>query len=311
MQSIQRIAAASLAALPIAALSLGVHSLAAHSPSGGAANSGGAPAGELVEAGAIAGPAEPGANSGVAAAQDAGMAQLVEALAAGGVDFDPVGGHASIEARVATRDDLLEFFLTGPSGSGYESLFSTEADATILNAAFLALGMEPGQNARWVLREDAPAPASAEQEAGPGELGARPEGYDVLPPEGPGLLIYVGWRVGDETYFFRAEDLIADLERQQPLQRHRWVFLGSRMVDSNDGEVFVAAMEQNYVNIAWFSEGNTLLTSARPECERQDIWVGNPWLVPEPDTQVRIFFSRDPLTSVPAELEARLPITAR
>ena len=290
MQSTLRVAAAVLAALPIAVLSVASQPRAA---------------GEAAES------TDPGDR------QDPDLTQLIAALAEGGVDFDPAAGHASIEARVATRDDLLEFFLTGPSGSGYESLFSTEADALILNAAFLALGLEQGQNARWVRREGTEEPElereeGAEQEpVGPGELGARPPGYDVLPPEGPGLLIYVGWREGDETYFFRAEDLIADLERQRPLTRHRWVFLGSRMVDSNDGEVFVAAMEQNYVNIAWFAEGNTLLTAARPECERQDIWVGNPWLVPEPDTPVRIFFSLEPLTGVAAELEARLPITVR
>jgi len=240
---------------------------------------------------------------------NADLAPLIDALALGGVDLDPVAGFASIEAQVSTRDDLLEFFLTGPQGAGYESLFSTDADVTMLNAALLALGAEPGLNARWIPRAGAD-PVEGDQPAGPGELGARPAGYDVLPPEGSSFFIYVGWRSLDEVYFFRAEDLVADLRGGKSLVRHRWVYLGSRMLDTNDGEVFVAAVEQNLINLAWFPEGNALLTAAAPECERQDIWVGNPWLVPEPGTDVRIFFSRDRLTSVAPMLAARLPIAS-
>lgn len=244
----------------------------------------------------------------VAQAQEGGLEQLTAAFAAGGIELEPTAGYLSIEAAVATRDDLLEFLLVGTAGSAYESLLVTSVDATLLNAAMLALGVEQGTNARWVPIE---GEATGDATAGPGELGARPPGFDVLPPEGPGFFVYVGWREGDEDFFYRAEDLVADLDRTRTLRRHRWVYLGSRMVETRDGEVFVAAEEQNYINIAWFSEGNSLLTSARPECERQDIWVGNPWLVPEPGTELRVFFSREPLTRVPAELAATLPISLR
>ena len=32
--------------------------------------------------------------------------------------------------------------------------------------------------------------------------------HDVQPPSGDGFLIYVAWREGEETYFYRLEDLI-------------------------------------------------------------------------------------------------------
>ncbi|MHC4892437.1 MAG: YdjY domain-containing protein [Planctomycetota bacterium] len=231
-------------------------------------------------------------------------------LAEGGVRFEPERGRFSIAARVATRDDLLEFLLVGPKGSAYESLFATEADPTLLNTAFLALGLEEGRNVRWVFADDgaeiAPAEGSRADAAGDW-LGGRE--VRLEPPSGDGLLMYAGWTEGDEDFLFRIEDLLGNIESNAPLPRQRWTYIGSRFVESakTGEEVFIAALEQNLVNIAWFPEGNTLVTATHPVCERQDVWVGNPWLVPEPNTPVRIFFSRDPMTTLPVDIREQLP----
>ena len=248
--------------------------------------------------------------AGSQAGQDDPAAALGALFADGGIDFEPDLGRVAIDGAVATRDDLLEFLLVGPGGSAYESLLRTDADPTLLNTALLALGLEAGRNARWVFADDGSAVALEEGERADSD-GQWLEGRDgrLEPPDGDGLLIYVGWADGDERFFFRVEDLIGNLDAYEPLPRQRWTYIGSRFVPDpdSDGELFLAALEQNLVNIAWFPDGNTLLTATAPICERQDIWAGNPWLVPDPGTPVRILFSREPVHALPADLAAALP----
>ncbi|MEO0652666.1 MAG: YdjY domain-containing protein [Planctomycetota bacterium] len=243
--------------------------------------------------------------------QEAPEAALRGLFEGAGIRFEPELGRLSIDGAIATRDDLLEFLLVGPNGSGYESLLRTDVDPTLLNTALLALGLEAGRNARWVYADDGAAVAPPEgQRADKG--GRWLEGRDVRldAPDGDGLLIYVGWSKDGEDFFFRIEDLIGNVEALKPLPRQRWTYIGSRFVPDpdSDGELFLAALEQNLVNIAWFPDGNTLLTSSAPVCERQDIWAGNPWIVPDPGTPVRIVFSRELVHALPEELAAQLPV---
>jgi hypothetical protein len=250
------------------------------------------------------------AGRGATPSQGGATDALGELLAGGGVRFEPEAGRFSIEGRIATRDDLLEFLLVGSSGSAYESLLVTDADPTLLNTAILALGLEPGRNARWVEVDDGAevAPGDGERPDAAGQwLADRRVRLEA--PSGDGLMIHVGWSLDGEDYLFRAEDLIGNIEANAPLPRQRWTFIGSRFVPDPDGqgEVFLAALEQNLVNIAWFPEGNTIATGTPAICARQDVWVGNPWLVPEPGTPVRILFTREPLVSIPPEVAATLP----
>ena len=94
------------------------------------------------------------------------------------------------------------------------------------------------------------------------------------------------------------------------MRRHRWVFLGSRMVqprpDGDADEVFAADLEGNLINIAFFEQGNTLLTAALPECVEQTIWHPNCWLLPERGSPVELVFARERLITCPPDVEARL-----
>ena len=64
-------------------------------------------------------------------------------------------------------------------------------------------------------------------------------------------------------------------------------------------EVFVADREGNLVNLAFFSEGNTLFTAALEECLDQTIWLGNSWLLPERGKGIELVLSRRPLAVDP------------
>ena len=135
----------------------------------------------------------------------------------------------------------------------------------------------------------------------------------VVVPEGDGLLPYLAWKEGDELYFMRAEDALCDLAAERSMRRHRWVFLGSRFAEfgPNREEQFVADVEGNLINLAFFTEGSTLMTSALPECANQTIWGANDWLLPPRGEAVRLILSREPLLTVPQAFLASLPEPVR
>lgn len=240
---------------------------------------------------------------------DAAREALAATFAAAGIHVDLEAGTCAVPAAVEVRDDLLEYLVTLPHGQAHETVFlaglgarsAEEAMswASTLNAALLALGVEPGENARWVEKD--PPPTEEERRAGVSP-------YDVQAPEGDGLYLYATWREGEELYLYRAEDLVRDLESQRTMRRHRWVFLGSRLVRRADGEEsFAAGLEGNLVNISFFPEGNTLLTGALPECLSQTTWLPNAWLLPPRGSEVMLVFSRERLRVPPASLEDHLP----
>ena len=224
---------------------------------------------------------------------------LVAELGKQGVQLDPARGLASIGATVEVRDDLLEYLLVGPAGASHESVFRTDVLPSVLNVALLALGVERGTNASWFPKD----PPVDDEDL---RNGISP--YEVTPPGGDGFYLYVGWREGGEVYFFRMEDLIRNLMQGRAMRRHRWVYLGSRMVPDDRGqEIFAADVYHNIINVSFFSEGYTLVTGALPECIEQTIWMANGWLVPERSSSVRIVFARELLATAPPGLLELLP----
>lgn len=243
---------------------------------------------------------EQGANAG-APAEEPKVAELVRALEKLGVRLDPAQQLCALDVRVGIRDDLLEYLLVSPRGQSHESLFVTEVAPRALNTALLALGAQPGVNVRIVAKDPAPTPE---------ELRDGATAYDVEAPSGDGFYLYAGWREAGETFFYRVEDLVRDVESGRSMRRHRWVFLGSKTAPDKKrpGEtLFAAEVEGNLVNLALFEQGFTIVTSALPECIKQTIWLPNAWLLPERGSSVTLFFSRERLSTVPAGWEARLP----
>jgi hypothetical protein len=226
--------------------------------------------------------------------------RLVDELARQGVMLDPARGICSLAAQVEVQDDLLEYLLVGPAGAIHESAFATAVQPGVLNTALLALGVEPGANASWSPKE--PRPSDEELRAG-----VNP--YDIFPPTGDGFYLYAGWRDGEELFFFRIEDLLRNLATGRAMERHRWVYLGSRWVTETNGvdEVFAADVYHNLINVSFFADGYTLITGSLPECLEQTIWMLNGWIVPPRGSLVRLFFSRERIVGLPDELAAVLP----
>lgn len=209
------------------------------------------------------------------------------------VDFD--AGWVAIPCEVVVRGDLLEYLLVNTKGAAHESLFGTDVVPSVLNTALLALGVAPGANARWVRQEG-------------GGADARPA-FDVRPPEGDGLYLHAAWKRGDELHLYRIEDLVLDRSTGAAMRRQKFVYLGSRMVRTAEDQppVFAADIEGNLVNVSFFEEGRTLLTSSAPECVRQTVWLPNGWLLPQSGERVQLVFARGRLSSLPDKLAALLP----
>lgn len=233
-----------------------------------------------------------------------GERELQTRLAEQGVHLDIARGYCSIGVEVTVREDLLEYLLVGPAGASHESAFTTTVEPSVLNVALLALGVEPGRNADW--RRKDPLPSEEEMRAGVSP-------YEVDPPVGDGFYVYVGWRRGEEVYFFRAEDLIRNLATGQAMERAPWVYLGSQQVrrtpkSGPDDTVFAAAVYHNLINVAYFREGYTLITGALPECVDQTIWMLNAWLTPERGSRVTMFLSRGRLSGDSEDVREQLAL---
>ena len=240
-----------------------------------------------------------GVQEELAGPPSAEVQRVVDELAVQGVHLDPARGLISIPATVEVRDDLLEYLLVGPAGASHESVFQTAVMPSVLNVAMLALGVERGRNASWQPKDPPISDAELADGVSP---------YEVTPPEGDGFYLYAGWLEEGQVYFFQMEDLLRNLMSGRAMKRHRWVYLGSRLVPDDRGqEVFAADIYQNVINVSFFSEGYTLLTGALPECIEQTIWMANGWLVPQRGSPVRLVFSREPLEGLPAGLRELLP----
>lgn len=216
-----------------------------------------------------------------------------------GIRLDLANGRVAIPVEVCIRREPLEYLLVGPYGAAHESLLATGVVPSLLNTALVALGAEPGENARWYEKDPLPSERELADGVSP---------YAVEPPSGDAFYMYVAWREDGETYFQRVEDLISNLRTGRSLRRHGWVYLGSRMVrprPDDAEEVFAADVEGNLINLSFFRAGNTLMTAALDDCVYQTIWVPNEFLVPERGTPMQMLFCREPLEALPADL-ARL-----
>jgi len=235
---------------------------------------------------------------------------LSAALAESGIRFERDAGWLAFDSQVGVVDQALEYLLVTAGGARHESLLTCAVEPSVVNAALLALGLEPGTNAVWnpVGEELVVLPGEKEAEI---DVEAEPWRqrtiFEVTPPSGDGLFLHVAWRRGEELFFQRVEDLLVDAERDRPMRRHRMVYLGSKWIDVDGEQVFAADRERNLISVALFSNGHVLLTPALPECERQDGWFANPWLLPERGAPVLLIASRERLASIPEDLRAELP----
>jgi hypothetical protein len=130
-----------------------------------------------------------------------------------------------IPAKVATTNGILEFILVEKESRDYESVFSTTAKPSILQAALFGLGAETGS----VQRSTATVKA------------------------GTSLNIEVEWVLNGTTNRLPVEKVLIDRKTKQPPADLPWVFNGSfftiHPITSN--RVFQADAEQAHIALWW------------------------------------------------------------
>ncbi len=202
-----------------------------------------------------------------------------------GIVFDAKAQTVAVKATVNHPQDPIEYLLIYKKGKRHEAVFITTSKPSVLNAALLMLGLQPGKNASYVEKNPPPSLEEIEKGADP---------IVVTPPQGMPFWMTVRWQSPEgQAVEHCVEDMVLDLGTQQALAGCRWVYLGGRMakIYKNDPEVYIADLEGNLISICYLSPDNHLATMVHENARDDQNWWTTT-LLPPPDTEVEFVFHR-------------------
>lgn len=206
------------------------------------------------------------------------------------IEIDAKAGTLTIPAVVNDPPDPIEYLLIHRKGKRHEAMFWTQTKPSVLNAALLMVGMQPGQNATYT--EKQPPPTMEEMEKGADPL-------IVTPPQGMQFWMTVRWKDGkdvdgkDKEVECCVEDLLLDLGTQKPVVDCTWIYLGGRMakIYRDEPEVYVADFEGNLISVCYLTPDNHLGTMVHANARDDQNWWTTK-LLPAPGTEVQFVFHR-------------------
>lgn len=216
------------------------------------------------------------------------LAEITQKFAAEGIEIDAKAATVTVKAVMNEPPDPIEYVLIHRRGKRHEAMFWTQCKPSVLHAALLMIGLQPGSNAK--AEEIKPPPSIEEIEQGA-------ETVRVTPPKGEPFWMTVRWQTPEgKAMEYCIEDLLLDLSTEKPVVDCSWVYIGGRMAPlyRNEPEVFVADFEGNLISACYMSPDNHLGTIVHKEGRDQNNW----WLtnkVPPPETEVQfVFHKRQP-----------------
>ena len=218
------------------------------------------------------------------------VADMLKAIKDAGLVVDTAAKTIVVPAVMGRPADPIEFVLVHRRGKGHETLFVTDVKASILNAAMLLIGFQPGENAKSVERVPLPTP----EEVAKGALLA-----DTFPPKGMNVWFVARWKKTDLEgkeidVEVPVEDLILDLATQRAIEDVDWIYLGGNLAPlyRNEPPVFIGDYEGNLVSQVYRAPANHLVTVRHAAADDDERW----WiteLAPPPDTPVQLVISRE------------------
>ncbi|MEM1013694.1 MAG: YdjY domain-containing protein [Planctomycetota bacterium] len=134
------------------------------------------------------------------------------------VSVDAEAREVRVKAEVLRVDMPLEFVCVVTGTADHESLLRTRAQPSTVHAALLGVGMRPGRPLRY------------------SEAARR-----WLAPVGPPMRAEIEWEVEGETRRVRVGEWIRHIETREPMPPQTFVFVGSRLYETNDGGQAYAA----------------------------------------------------------------------
>jgi hypothetical protein len=175
--------------------------------------------------------------------------EFQEQLAADGIELDREKREVRVKGAILrlrqSPDYPIEYALVTNEGAKHEAFGMVRCTPSLLNACFLALGLEPGSPRHRIEREPMPKPEDL-------EAGLEVP-FTTVAPTGPRVFIYVRWTEGGKTTIRPFEDLFVDLRDGKPLPMRGYVYLGSRFVEIEEGgakkRVFLADYEGNLIAV--------------------------------------------------------------
>lgn len=213
------------------------------------------------------------------------LAEVLQQFQKEGIVLDSKAQTVSVPAMVNHPQDPIEYLLIHKKGKRHEAVFVTKSKPSVLNAALLMLGMQPGKNASYVEKDPAPTLEEVQKGADP---------IIVTPPQGMPFWMTVRWKTPEgKQEEHCVEDMVLDLGKQKPLANCSWVYLGGRMakIYKDDPEVYIADFEGNLISICYLSPDNHLATMVHDNARDDQNWWTTT-LLPPPETEVQFVFHR-------------------
>ena len=202
-----------------------------------------------------------------------------------GIELDSKAQTVTIPVTANEPQNEIEYLLIHRRGKKHEAIFVTRTRPSVLNAALLMLGLQPGQNATYTEKQPPPTFDEIEKGADP---------IIITPPKGMQFWMTVHWKTPEgKQVDYCIEDMVLDLSTQQAVVDCSWVYLGGRMarIYKNEPEVYVADMEGNLVSTCYMSPDNHLATMVHKDArDQQNWWFTNK--MPPHDTEVQFVFHR-------------------
>ena len=153
-----------------------------------------------------------------------------------------------VPARFVVREGAIEYFAVLKGGKEHETMISLRgniaADArrprdfgARLNNAVQALGFKRGRAVKFL-----------------------PTGR--VPPQGDTAYLFVEWKEKGETVVARAEDLVWDRIDEKPMERGKWVYVGSAFVRGQEPSAPVFAADLEGEAVATYNSPYTIFDNA-------------------------------------------------
>ncbi len=170
-----------------------------------------------------------------------------------GIRLDREAGIIDLEATVVNREvEWLELLVCSPRTREHEAILTAEALPSHIHLALLTMGLEPGEPLSWERGED---------------------GQGVIhPPTGPAVELLILLEPSPDNPDGRrvvpANEWVLDRATGEPLEDNVWLFAGSRFVEHEGREYFLADQSGTIASIVNF--GDDLLTRATTTTNQND-----------------------------------------
>lgn len=182
---------------------------------------------------------------------------------AGEYGIELTADEVRVPSRFVLRQGAIEYFGVLKGGKEHETLVSLIGNTAKgerrpkdfgarLNNAIQAIGFKRGKPVRFT--------ASGR-----------------VPPEGESAYLFLEWEEKGEKVLVRAEDLVWNRTEEKPMERRRWIYVGSAFVKAGDGPGPVFAADLTAEAIATYSSPDTIFdNTAKGDTDDDTYLVATP-----------------------------------